>query len=753
MIKNGDVIANEVAEKAMTYLRRHPQQLSSLLPKFSSEAGCMLLLKSQSDASLTLKFINWARSHPFFDARCKVYALHILTRFHLFKTALPLAQDLAVQSHHHDPSGQLVFQHLHSSYQLFHPASTSTSTSSSVIDLMVKSYSSLQFIDKALLTLRLAIHHGFMPGILSYNSLLHAITLRTPTPFQLLLAQSLYHDMTTRLAISPNVFTFNILIRAFCASGDLRRALGFFSHMRRIGCLPNLVSCNTLLNALFRLGRPDDTINLFRFIKSNCLQPNLITYNTLINGLCREGSINQATEVLDDMTHHGLQPDEVTFNTLVHAHCKLGNFHQALVLHSQMMTSGLSPDVITYTSLINNMCKDGNLSRAMDFLDQMRTRGLRPNEVTYTTLIDGFSQQGLLNEAYRLLKEMTDSGFSPSLVTYNALIKGHCVMGKMEEAMHLIQDMTERGLVPDVVSYSTIISGFCRSLELDRAFQMKQEMVARGISPDVITYSSLIKGLCQQNKVTDACGLFEEMLRLALPPDEVTYTTLINAYCQQGNIRQAFHLHDEMIQNGLLPDVVTYSVLINGLNKQSRTKEAKRLLFKMFYEDSVPAGVTYDTLIESCGNSEFSNAAALLKGFCVKGLMNEADRVFESLLQRGQKATEAVYNVLVHGHSKWGNTSKAYDLYKEMVHSGFIPHTVTILALIKSLSKEEMNMELGDVLENVLRSCKLTDAELAKVLVEVNHKAGNMEEVLNILSDMASSGLLPSSGTGAGYAQ
>ncbi|PRQ20905.1 putative pentatricopeptide [Rosa chinensis] len=217
------------------------------------------------------------------------------------------------------------------------------------------------------------------------------------------------------------------------------------------------------------------------------------------------------------------------------------------------------------------------------------------------------------------------------------------------------------------------------------------------------------------------------MISMGMHPDEFTNTTLINAYCKEGDLNKALHLNDEMIKKGFLPDVVTYSVLINGLNKRARTREAKKLLLKLFYDNSAPDDVTYNTLIESCTNVEFKSVVALVKGFCMKGLMKEADQVFE----------------------QEGNVQKALNLYKEMLLSGFLPHTVTVIVLIKELFTEGMNNELSQVIENTLRSCELTDAELAKLLVETNHKEGNMDAVFNVLSEMAKDGLLPNSGASA----
>ncbi|GKU99344.1 hypothetical protein SLEP1_g12207 [Rubroshorea leprosula] len=727
----------QLADKALTILKNHPfRHLDSLSSQFTPEAASCLLLKIQNDKTLTLKFLNWAKRHPFFTPHCQCFTLHILTKFKLYKSAQTLAQDLAVTTS--DDAGSFIFQCLKETYHL-------CGSSSSVFDLVVKSYAHLNLVDKASNIVNLAKFHGFMPGVLSYNAILDAL-VRCKRPVRLAVEHC---KEMIKGGVAPNVFTYNILIRGFCVEGNLEMGLLLFDEMERNGCLPNVVTYNTLIDAYCKSNKINDAYNLLRSMALKGLEPNLISYNVIVNGLCREGRLRETGEVLVEMCRKGFVPDKVTYNTLINGHCRKGNFHQALVLHEEMVKNGLSPNVVTYTSLINSMCKAGNMSRAMEFFNQMHVRKLLPNERTYTTLIDGFSQQGFLNEAFHVLNEMTKNGFLPSVVTYNALINGYCILGRVEEALRLLKEMVEKGLAPDIVSYSTIISGFCKNRDLERAFQMKQEMAEKGISPDTITYSSLINGLSELGRLHEACNLFQEMVDLGLCPDEFSYTSLINGYCREGDISEALDLHNEMVRKGLFPDVVTYSVLINGLNKLARTREAKRLLLKLFYEGSVPNDVTYDTLIENCSNIEFKSVVGLLKGFCMKGLMNEADRVFESMLQKKNKPDESVYNVIIHGHCRGGDVRKAYDLYREMVNSGFIPHTVTVIALVRALFMDGKNDELNQVIKNTLRSSRLTDAELAKVLVEINHKEGNMDVVFYMLTEMAKDGLLPNSGSTA----
>ncbi|XP_047321297.1 pentatricopeptide repeat-containing protein At5g39710 [Impatiens glandulifera] len=726
-----------LVDRAISFLKSNSiSLLDSLSSQFTPLSASYLLLHSQNNQNLILHFVNWAKNRPFLDLQCKCQAVHILTRFRQYKVAQSLVEDFAVNdaAAAEDESGEMVFRCLEESYHL-------CNSSSAVVDLVVKGFSRVRMIQKAINIISLAKKSGLMPTVLSYNAVIDAI-VRTHGSVEL--AEEMYDNML-RNRVSPNVFTYNILIWGLCRIKELDRGLWLFNEMQKNGCLPNVVTCNTLIDGYCKLRRIDDAFGLMNSMQEKGLDPNLITFNVIINGLCREGRMKETCEVLEKMKWMSYLPDEVTYNTLVNGYCKTGDFHQALVLHKEMVGNGLSPNVVTYTSLINSMCKAGNLNRALQLFDEMHVRGLFPNERTYTTLIDGFSQRGLLDKAQEILSKMVESGFHPSIITHNTLINGYCLVGKMEDALGIMKDMMGKGLSPDVVSYSTIISGYCRKMEIGLAFQMKQEMMNRGIIPDAVTYSTLIRGLCLEGRLPDAFHFLQEMWRMGLQPDECTYTTLINGYCTEGEIEGALHLHDQMIREGLLPDVVTYSVLINGLNKEAREKEAKQALFKLSipFEDLM----SYKRLMDGCSSSDFKNAAALIKGFCMKGLMNEADKVLEAMIERSCKPSEAVYNIMIHGHSVKGNLDRACGLYYEMIGLGFMPHAVTVIALIKELYKQGRAEETSRVVENTLCNCKVHDAEVAKELVRVNHKEGNMSAVLDTLTQMARDGLLPNATT------
>lgn len=203
-------------------------------------------------------------------------------------------------------------------------------------------------------------------------------------------------------------------------------------------------------------------------------------------------------------------------------------------------------------------------------------------------------------------------------------------------------------------------------------------------------------------------------------------------------MEKALSLHDEMIKKGALPDIVTYSVLINGLSKSARTKEAQ--MFQQILS------MMPDALMHCCSRAEFTSVLALLKGFCMKGLMSEADKVYQSMLGRNWKPDWSVYSVLIHGHCRGGNVMKALRFHKLMVQSGFAPDSTSSVSLVRGLFELGMTMEAGQIIQELLNCCSLADAEASKALIDLNWKEGNIDVVVDFLHAMTRDELLPRSG-------
>nr|DAD42496.1 TPA_asm: hypothetical protein HUJ06_000726 [Nelumbo nucifera] len=64
-------------------------------------------------------------------------------------------------------------------------------------------------------------------------------------------ADQIFRELPSRLSITPDLFSYNIMIRALCDRGSLDSALSFLDEMEKNGVGPNLITFNTLLNAFY----------------------------------------------------------------------------------------------------------------------------------------------------------------------------------------------------------------------------------------------------------------------------------------------------------------------------------------------------------------------------------------------------------------------------------------------------------------------------------------------------------------------
>ncbi|KAJ8500960.1 hypothetical protein OPV22_011512 [Ensete ventricosum] len=131
----------------------------------------------------------------------------------------------------------------------------------------------------------------------------------------------------------------------------------------------------------------------------------------------------------------------------------------------------------------------------------------------------------------------------------------------------------------------------------------------------------------------------------------------------------------------------------------------------------------------------------------MKGLMNEADEVFNSIAERNWKPDATAYNIVIHGHCRAGNVHRAVSLHEDMLKAGFLPNAITAISLIKGLAQFGMNEKLDQIIQQLLGGSLPAYSQTSKVLVEVNHKDGNMAALLDALTDLAKDGLLPNGAT------
>ncbi|KAF3773656.1 Pentatricopeptide repeat-containing protein [Nymphaea thermarum] len=145
---------------------------------------------------------------------------------------------------------------------------------------------------------------GLAPGLRFCNSLLRS-TLKVN---RMDMFWKVYDDIMG-VGVEPDVYTFSILINAFCKIGQVDVARKMYS---------------VLIHSLAKIGKMNEVLRIFAEMNEKNLAPDVYTYTGLISGFCKQGDMERAFHLHDEMLVKGVYPNIVTYNALIDGLLKSG---------------------------------------------------------------------------------------------------------------------------------------------------------------------------------------------------------------------------------------------------------------------------------------------------------------------------------------------------------------------------------------------------------------------------------------------
>jgi len=196
--------------------------------------------------------------------------------------------------------------------------------------------------------------------------------------------------------VEPDIVTYSTVIKCFCASGNLNRALGLLTEMRTDGkFLPDEMMYNTLLDGCAKEQRLSDALRLVQEMKNDQVRPSNYTLTMLVKLLGRCKKLGKAFDVVENLSNE----------------------------------FGFRPNIQVYTCLIQACFFNRQPARAWSLLDQILADGLHPDAKTYVVLVRGHLQMGLLDTAVELVRR-SYHGNSPAGVDSQCLEEVVARLGK-----------------------------------------------------------------------------------------------------------------------------------------------------------------------------------------------------------------------------------------------------------------------------------------------------------------------------------
>lgn len=430
-----------------------------------------ILLKIQKDHVLSLEFFNWVKSKKSDSLTLETYSIliHILTKNHKFKFAESLLRNILASDAIDLPSR--LFEALLYSYRI-------CDSSPRAFDSLFKTFAHMKKCRNATDTFCWMKEYGFFPTVESCNAYLSSLLELHRADIVL----SFYNAMLCN-RISPNVYTVNMVMCAYCKSGKLREAVEMLETMKNRGLSPNIVSYNVLISGYCNKGLLVLAMKIKSLMEKNGVQPGAITFNTLINGFCKEGKLHEANKIFTEMKANNVSPTIVTYNTLMKGYSQVGDIEMSSRLYEEMSRNQVKPDILTYNSLILGLCKEGKTKKAAYLVKDLEKEKLVPNASTFSALITGQCMKKNSERAFQLYKSMIRSNCHPNEHTFQMLISTFCKNEDFDGAIQVMRDMMGRCMIPDSTILSEVCSGLYKRGKSRFASKLCDDLEAKHLLP------------------------------------------------------------------------------------------------------------------------------------------------------------------------------------------------------------------------------------------------------------------------------
>lgn len=500
---------------------------------------------------------------------------------------------------------------------------------------------------------------GVSPSVVTFNSLLSILLKRGRTN----MANNLYDEMLSTYGVTPDTYTFNILIRGFCMNSMVDEGFRFFKEISKFKCEPDIITYNTLVDGLCRAGKVDIARNVVKGMnkKSSDLNPNVVTFTTLIRGFCMKQEIDEALLVLEEMTCKGLKPNGITYNTLLKGLCEAQKLDKIKeILEGSVRSGGFVPDTCTFNTLMHSHCNAGNLDEALRAYTKMSELRVPPDSATYSVLIRNLCQRENYEKAEKLFDELaekeillSDAGCRPLVAAYNPMFEYLCRNGKTKKAEVVFRQLMKRG-TQDPPSYKTLIMGHCKEGTFEAGYELLIFMLRRDFVPDAEIYESLIDGLLQKGKPLLAQQALEKMLKSAHLPRTSTFHTIL----------------EQLLQKGCAPESANFVILMLERKVRQNINLSTHLIRLLFGSASGLRDRAFELLGKLYENGYSVRIEEVVAFLCQKRKLLEACKLLHFSLQKNQDVDIDLFSKVIFGLCKINKLSEAFSLYYELVEKG-----------------------------------------------------------------------------------
>ncbi|VAH56940.1 unnamed protein product [Triticum turgidum subsp. durum] len=247
------------------------------------------------------------------------------------------------------------------------------------------------------------------------------------------------------------------------------------------------------------------------------------------------------------------------------------------------------------------------------------------------------------------------------------------------------------------------------------------------------TYTEMLDILGRMKKVRIMRQLFDEIpeQRCGLVVTNRMFAVLLNRYAGAHKVQEAIEIFYKRKDYGFEVDLVGFQILLMSLCRYKHVEEAEALFLQK--KDEFPPVIKSWNII--------------LNGWCVKGSLADAKRVWNEIIVSKLKPDLFTYGTFINALTKAGKLSTAVKLFTSMWEKGINPDVAICNCIIDQLCfKKKIPEALKIFGEMNDRGCQ-ADVATYNTLIKHFCKIRRTEKVYELLDDMEKKGCSPNNMT------
>ncbi|KAK3033825.1 hypothetical protein RJ639_034243 [Escallonia herrerae] len=265
---------------------------------------------------------------------------------------------------------------------------------------------------------------------------------------------------------------------------------------------------------------------------------------------------------------------------------------------------------------------------------------------------------------------------------------------------------------------TTLIRSYGSAGMFAEALKTYNQMDELGAPRSAVSFNALLSAFTQSKQFDQVPKLFEEMPeKYGFAPDKYSYGILVKSYCLSGSPELAIERLKEMEEKGIEITTITLTTILHSLYKKGDVEEAERI-----WKDMAERGCLID---EGAYNVKIMHAQG--------GEPEDVKRLIEEMSDLGLKPDTISYNYLMTCYCRNGMMKEGMKVYEDLQVNGCTPNAATFRTLIYYLCRNGQFETGYKVFKKSVAAHKIPDVNTLKHLVNGLVKKGEMKNAKGLI--------------------